>query len=148
PAGAPDIDHRRATRPHGVVAAAAADWGAARARQALRYAVALRALLGVDAKVAQYVRGKAFVDHVVDAVGMDRFNTKANSPHHPPQPPPTGPQHNHPLWSAARSRFRISRPNLRQCRSSDRYVMRDPVRRAVHTGSDEESDFVEVAAPE
>lgn len=35
----------------------------------------LRALLGVDAKVAQYVRGKAFVDHVVDAVGMQRFNT-------------------------------------------------------------------------
>src|SRR5690606_27570692 len=28
----------------------------------------LRALLGVDAKVAQYVRGKAFVDHVVGAV--------------------------------------------------------------------------------
>ncbi|MBF6084001.1 hypothetical protein IU485_21760 [Nocardia cyriacigeorgica] len=27
-------------------------------------------------------------------------------------------------------------------------VMRDPVRRAVHTGSAEESDFVEVAAPE
>ncbi|MGW0049784.1 zinc-dependent metalloprotease [Nocardia cyriacigeorgica] len=35
----------------------------------------LRALLGVDAKVAQYVRGKAFVDHVVGAVGMERFNT-------------------------------------------------------------------------
>jgi coenzyme F420 biosynthesis associated uncharacterized protein len=34
----------------------------------------LRALLGVDAKVAQYVRGKAFVDHVVDTVGMQRFN--------------------------------------------------------------------------
>jgi coenzyme F420 biosynthesis associated uncharacterized protein len=35
----------------------------------------LRALLGVDAKVAQYVRGKAFVDEVVDTVGMQRFNT-------------------------------------------------------------------------
>ncbi|WP_406239170.1 zinc-dependent metalloprotease [Nocardia sp. NBC_01009] len=35
----------------------------------------LRALLGVDAKVAQYVRGKAFVDHVVDRVGMAEFNT-------------------------------------------------------------------------
>ncbi|MET8651881.1 zinc-dependent metalloprotease [Nocardia aurea] len=34
----------------------------------------LRALLGVDAKVAQYVRGKAFVDHVVDRVGMQQFN--------------------------------------------------------------------------
>ncbi|GAB2717074.1 zinc-dependent metalloprotease [Nocardia thraciensis] len=35
----------------------------------------LRALLGVDAKVAQYVRGKAFVDEVVGTVGMRRFNT-------------------------------------------------------------------------
>ncbi|WP_327111841.1 zinc-dependent metalloprotease [Nocardia sp. NBC_01730] len=35
----------------------------------------LRALLGVDAKVAQYVRGKAFVDEVVGSVGMARFNT-------------------------------------------------------------------------
>ncbi|WP_227999360.1 zinc-dependent metalloprotease [Nocardia australiensis] len=35
----------------------------------------LRALLGVDAKVAQYVRGKVFVDHVVDRVGMTQFNT-------------------------------------------------------------------------
>ena len=34
----------------------------------------LRALLGVDAKLAQYTRGKAFVDHVVAAVGMARFN--------------------------------------------------------------------------
>ncbi|MFC9892900.1 zinc-dependent metalloprotease [Nocardia sp. NPDC127579] len=34
----------------------------------------LRALLGVDAKVAQYVRGKAFVDHVVGRVGMREFN--------------------------------------------------------------------------
>lgn len=35
----------------------------------------LRALLGIDAKVAQYVRGKAFVDEVVGTVGMERFNT-------------------------------------------------------------------------
>ncbi|WP_330251004.1 zinc-dependent metalloprotease [Nocardia sp. NBC_00565] len=35
----------------------------------------LRALLGVDAKVAQYVRGKAFVDAVVERVGMAQFNT-------------------------------------------------------------------------
>ncbi|MFX0580085.1 zinc-dependent metalloprotease [Nocardia nepalensis] len=35
----------------------------------------LRALLGVDAKVAQYVRGKKFVDAVVDQVGMTQFNT-------------------------------------------------------------------------
>lgn len=35
----------------------------------------LRALLGVDAKLSQYTRGKAFVDHVVGRVGMDRFNT-------------------------------------------------------------------------
>lgn len=35
----------------------------------------IRALLGMDAKMAQYVRGKAFVDHVVGVVGMERFNT-------------------------------------------------------------------------
>ncbi|KWX67108.1 hydrolase [Mycobacterium sp. NAZ190054] len=34
----------------------------------------LRALLGVDAKLSQYTRGKAFVDHVVGRVGMTRFN--------------------------------------------------------------------------
>jgi coenzyme F420 biosynthesis associated uncharacterized protein len=34
----------------------------------------LRALLGIDAKMSQYTRGKAFVDHVVGRVGMDRFN--------------------------------------------------------------------------
>ena len=34
----------------------------------------LRALLGMDAKLSQYTRGKAFVDHVVDRVGMARFN--------------------------------------------------------------------------
>ncbi|EGD54443.1 hypothetical protein SCNU_14214 [Gordonia neofelifaecis NRRL B-59395] len=35
----------------------------------------IRALIGMDAKMAQYIRGKAFVDHVVDRVGMDLFNT-------------------------------------------------------------------------
>ncbi len=35
----------------------------------------MRALLGIDAKMSQYTRGKAFVDHVVDRVGMARFNT-------------------------------------------------------------------------
>jgi coenzyme F420 biosynthesis associated uncharacterized protein len=35
----------------------------------------VRALLGFDAKLSQYTRGKAFVDHVVAAVGMARFNT-------------------------------------------------------------------------
>jgi len=35
----------------------------------------LRTLLGFDAKLSQYTRGKAFVDHVVGRVGMARFNT-------------------------------------------------------------------------
>jgi coenzyme F420 biosynthesis associated uncharacterized protein len=35
----------------------------------------LRTLLGFDAKLSQYTRGKAFVDHVVTTVGMDKFNT-------------------------------------------------------------------------
>ncbi|MCV7426985.1 zinc-dependent metalloprotease [Mycobacterium montefiorense] len=35
----------------------------------------MRALLGLDAKLSQYTRGKAFVDHVVDRVGMQRFST-------------------------------------------------------------------------
>ncbi|MEI4408256.1 zinc-dependent metalloprotease, partial [Streptococcus agalactiae] len=35
----------------------------------------MRALLGVDAKVAQYVRGKKFVDEVVGRVGVTEFNT-------------------------------------------------------------------------
>lgn len=35
----------------------------------------IRALLGMDAKMAQYVRGKNFVDAVVAQVGMERFNT-------------------------------------------------------------------------
>lgn len=40
----------------------------------------LRALLGIDAKMAQYTRGKAFVDHVVGKVGMERFNTVWTGP--------------------------------------------------------------------
>jgi coenzyme F420 biosynthesis associated uncharacterized protein len=35
----------------------------------------IRALLGFDAKMAQYTRGKKFVDEVVSTVGMARFNT-------------------------------------------------------------------------
>lgn len=34
----------------------------------------VRALLGFDAKISQYTRGKAFVDEVVSTVGMARFN--------------------------------------------------------------------------
>lgn len=34
----------------------------------------IRALLGLDAKMSQYLRGKAFVDAVVDRVGMEQFN--------------------------------------------------------------------------
>ncbi|GAA4737508.1 zinc-dependent metalloprotease [Gordonia alkaliphila] len=40
----------------------------------------IRALIGMDAKIAQYVRGKAFVDAVVAEVGMDAFNTVWTSP--------------------------------------------------------------------
>lgn len=35
----------------------------------------IKMLLGIDAKMAQYVRGKAFVDAVVLKVGMEQFNT-------------------------------------------------------------------------
>ncbi|MBA0047759.1 zinc-dependent metalloprotease [Mycobacterium sp. NPDC050853] len=35
----------------------------------------IRALIGMDAKMRQYTRGKRFVDHVVGKVGMERFNT-------------------------------------------------------------------------
>ncbi|MFW0788500.1 zinc-dependent metalloprotease [Gordonia sp. CPCC 205333] len=34
----------------------------------------IRALIGMDAKMAQYIRGKAFVDEVVGTVGMEPFN--------------------------------------------------------------------------
>jgi coenzyme F420 biosynthesis associated uncharacterized protein len=40
----------------------------------------LRAVLGVEAKIRQYAEGAAFTRHVVDAVGMDRFNHVWNSP--------------------------------------------------------------------
>ncbi|BBY19232.1 zinc-dependent metalloprotease [Mycolicibacterium litorale] len=46
----------------------------------------LRALLGVDAKISQYTRGKAFVDHVVSEVGMQRFNTIWSGPETLPLP--------------------------------------------------------------
>ena len=46
----------------------------------------LRALLGIDAKLSQYTRGKAFVEHVVGRVGMDRFNTIWTSTETLPRP--------------------------------------------------------------
>jgi coenzyme F420 biosynthesis associated uncharacterized protein len=46
----------------------------------------LRALLGIDAKLSQYTRGKAFVDHVVARVGMERFNTIWTGPDTLPRP--------------------------------------------------------------
>jgi coenzyme F420 biosynthesis associated uncharacterized protein len=46
----------------------------------------LRALLGVDAKLSQYTRGKAFVDHVVGRVGMSRFNVVWTGPDTLPLP--------------------------------------------------------------
>jgi coenzyme F420 biosynthesis associated uncharacterized protein len=46
----------------------------------------VRALLGFDAKMSQYTRGKAFVDHVVAGVGMARFNTVWSSPETLPLP--------------------------------------------------------------
>lgn len=46
----------------------------------------LRALLGIDAKLSQYTRGRAFVDQVVDRVGMDRFNMVWSDPQTLPLP--------------------------------------------------------------
>lgn len=46
----------------------------------------MRALLGIDAKMSQYTRGKAFVDAVVEKVGMARFNTIWTSPETLPLP--------------------------------------------------------------
>jgi len=46
----------------------------------------LRALLGIDAKLSQYTRGKAFVDQVVGRVGMERFNTVWTSAETLPRP--------------------------------------------------------------
>ncbi|HEU4361076.1 MAG TPA: zinc-dependent metalloprotease [Mycobacterium sp.] len=46
----------------------------------------LRALLGIDAKLSQYTRGKTFVDYLVERVGMDRFNAVWSSPQTLPLP--------------------------------------------------------------
>lgn len=46
----------------------------------------LRALMGIDAKMSQYTRGKAFVDHVVERVGMTRFNAIWSGPETLPLP--------------------------------------------------------------
>lgn len=46
----------------------------------------LRALLGLDAKLAQYTRGKAFIDDVVARVGIERFNTVWTGPQTLPLP--------------------------------------------------------------
>ncbi|OBJ47256.1 zinc-dependent metalloprotease [Mycobacterium sp. 1423905.2] len=46
----------------------------------------LRALLGLEAKLSQYTRGKVFVDQVVERVGMKRFNTVWTSPETLPLP--------------------------------------------------------------
>ncbi|PHV65199.1 hydrolase [Williamsia muralis] len=46
----------------------------------------LRVLLGMDAKLAQYIRGKAFVDEVVGTVGMTRFNAIWTGPETMPLP--------------------------------------------------------------
>ncbi|SIR66045.1 zinc-dependent metalloprotease [Williamsia sterculiae] len=46
----------------------------------------MRALIGMDAKLAQYIRGKAFVDEVVATVGMARFNAVWTSPETLPRP--------------------------------------------------------------
>jgi coenzyme F420 biosynthesis associated uncharacterized protein len=46
----------------------------------------LRALLGLDAKLSQYTRGKAFVDDVVARVGMERFNAIWSGPETLPLP--------------------------------------------------------------
>ena len=46
----------------------------------------VRALLGVDAKLSQYTRGRAFVGHVVDQVGMTRFNAVWTGPQTLPLP--------------------------------------------------------------
>jgi coenzyme F420 biosynthesis associated uncharacterized protein len=46
----------------------------------------VRALLGFDAKMSQYTRGKAFVDDVVSKVGMERFNVVWTGPETLPLP--------------------------------------------------------------
>ncbi|MFF5185564.1 zinc-dependent metalloprotease [Streptomyces sp. NPDC000345] len=51
-----------------------------RAKGASRLDVALRKLLGLDAKLRQYKEGERFVRSVVDQVGMDGFNRVWTSP--------------------------------------------------------------------
>ncbi len=46
----------------------------------------IRGLLGIDAKMSQYTRGKAFVDDVVSKVGMTRFNAVWTGPETLPLP--------------------------------------------------------------
>lgn len=46
----------------------------------------IRALIGMDAKMRQYTRGKRFVDRVVGTVGMERFNTIWQDPETLPKP--------------------------------------------------------------
>jgi coenzyme F420 biosynthesis associated uncharacterized protein len=46
----------------------------------------IRALLGFDAKLSQYTRGKVFVDAVVSRVGMERFNAIWSGPDTLPLP--------------------------------------------------------------
>lgn len=46
----------------------------------------VRALLGFEAKLSQYTRGKVFVDEVVGRVGMKRFNTIWTGPETLPLP--------------------------------------------------------------
>jgi coenzyme F420 biosynthesis associated uncharacterized protein len=46
----------------------------------------IRALLGFDAKISQYTRGKAFVECVVSRVGMERFNAIWSGPDTLPLP--------------------------------------------------------------
>ncbi|MDO4919199.1 zinc-dependent metalloprotease [Kocuria sp.] len=40
----------------------------------------VRSLMGMDAKMRQYSNGQRFVEHVVERVGMERFNTVWESP--------------------------------------------------------------------
>jgi coenzyme F420 biosynthesis associated uncharacterized protein len=51
-----------------------------RAKGASRLDMALRRLLGLDAKLRQYRDGERFVRAVVDQVGMDGFNRVWTSP--------------------------------------------------------------------
>jgi putative hydrolase len=40
----------------------------------------LRSLLGMDMKMSQYIKGEAFVSHVVSRAGMAQFNTIWSAP--------------------------------------------------------------------